>query len=68
MKKVDGYLGQLFDLVDDRSDAQGAHGDHPVGRPRRFRNNHPDNTNPSDYTIPFFVWGARGRAGRPVRG
>ncbi len=57
VKKVDGYLGQLVDLVSTDPTLKGhttliLSADHGG-----FKNNHADQTNPLDYTIPFFVWG-----------
>jgi predicted AlkP superfamily pyrophosphatase or phosphodiesterase len=63
VKKVDGYLGQLFELVENDPRLKGhttiiLSADHGG-----FGNNHQDNTNPMDYTIPFFVWGAQVKQG-----
>jgi hypothetical protein len=43
---VDGYLGQLFNLIETDPDHGGSGSDHSVA------------SNPAHYTIPLFAWGA----------
>jgi Type I phosphodiesterase / nucleotide pyrophosphatase len=58
VKKVDGYLGQLFELITTDPRLKGHTAVILSADHGGFGNNHQDQTNPLDYTIPFFVWGA----------
>ena len=58
VKAVDGYLGAILDLVTTDPQLRGktvviVSADHGGSG-----NNHGENANPLNYTIPFFVWGA----------
>ncbi len=58
VKAVDGYLGEILDLVTTDPRLRGkttviVSADHGG-----FQSNHFDNANPLNYTIPFYVWGA----------
>ncbi len=56
VKKVDGYLGQLFELITTDPRLKGHTAVILSADHGGFGNNHQDQTNPLDYTIPFFVW------------
>ena len=63
VKAVDGYLKTILDLVTTDPRLQGKttiiiSADHGG-----FQNNHFDNANPLNYTIPFYVWGRAWRGG-----
>lgn len=65
---VDGYLGSIFNLVDDNNDFKDKtaiiltadHGGH--------YNDHSDAADPLNYTIPFYVWGPGVTAGADLYG
>jgi len=68
VKAVDGYLGAILDLVTTDPTLRGkttviVSADHGG-----FGNNHQDNANPLNYTIPFYVWGAGVEPGKDLYG
>ena len=66
VKAVDGYLRAILDLVATDPRLRGkttviVSADHGG-----FQNNHFDNANPLNYTIPFYVWGAGVATGKDL--
>lgn len=57
LKAVDGYLGTIFDLVDHEPAHKGSTAIILSADHGGMGLNHKENSNPLDYTIPFYVWG-----------
>ena len=58
MKQADGYLGMLFDLVTGDPNLTGKTAIVLTADHGGFGKNHAIKSDPLNYTIPFFVWGA----------
>lgn len=62
VKRVDGWLGQVFDLVESAPALKGktvllVTSDHGGVLGNSADTAHKDATNPQNYTVPFYVWG-----------
>jgi hypothetical protein len=68
VKAVDGYLGAILDLVTTDPTLRGRTAVIVSADHGGFGNNHGDNSNPLNYTIPFYVWGAGVEPGKDLYG
>ncbi|HEX4142164.1 MAG TPA: alkaline phosphatase family protein [Pirellulales bacterium] len=66
VRAVDGYLGAILDLIENDPRLRGNTAVIVSADHGGFGNNHQDSSNPLNYTIPFYVWGAGVEPGKDL--